>query len=246
MATDNPKRHSRAYVEEEILLRSDEAQHVAKRAGPQAIVSLQKLAVVLGYLTKDKHIREVEEVIDQAIEKAAQEIAAEIARVQKLINDNGITVALQFNHPVAFTVALTTPAAVAYYGLIRQLDELMVRVHQLWFGRVWDSHQRREAGIQWQRRLVRLANRINHTEQRAWIAFLNKGKSDEPHNASAADMPPEPTAECAPVAPLDTAGASDAPSEPTPVPTAAAGNIEIADPTPSTRHAARRTKSVSL
>ena len=246
MATDNPKRHSRAYVEEEILLRSDEAQHVAKRAGPQAIVSLQKLAVVLGYLTKDKHIREVEGMIDQAIEKAAQEIAAEIARVQKLINDNGITVALQFNHPAAFTVALTTPAAVAYYGLIRQLDELMVRVHQLWFGRVWDSHQRREAGIQWQRRLVRLANRINHTEQRAWIAFLNKGKSDEPQNDSVTDTPAEPMAECVPVAPPDTVSASDALNEPTAIPAPAASDIGIADPTPSTRQAARPTKSVSL
>jgi hypothetical protein len=52
MATETPQPPSRAYVEEKIFLRSDEAQHVAKRAGPQAIVSLQKIAVVLGYIKK--------------------------------------------------------------------------------------------------------------------------------------------------------------------------------------------------
>lgn len=208
MAAENSKPHSRAFVEEEILLRSDEAQHVAQHSGRQLVLSLQKLAVVLGYLSKDNQVREVEAMIDKAIDKAAAEIAAEMARVQKLIDDNAVTVTPRFNRPVTITVALTTPSAVAYYGLIRQLDELMFRVHQLWFGRVWHNQQRRQAGIYWQRRLMALATHINHTEQRAWKAFNKRSRSDEPDNELDVDTssPPAPDHAFA----LPTSGYTDA------------------------------------
>lgn len=215
MATETPKPHSRAFVEEEIFLRSDEAQHVAQHSGRQAVISLQKIAVVLGYLTKDKQVREVEAMIDKAIDKAAAEIAAEMARVQKLIADNGVTVTPRFNHPVTITVALTTPSAVAYYGLIRQLDELMFRVHQLWFGRVWYNQQRRAAGIQWQRKLMALATHINQTEQRAWKAFQKKGRSDRPGNEPTDDTLPE-SASDGTSAPPETARADAEMREPEP------------------------------
>lgn len=245
MATESPHPHSRAYVEEQILLRSDEAQHVAKRAGPQAIVSLQKIAVVLGYITKEKQIAEVEELIDKAIDRTATTIAAEMARVQKLIADNGITVSPQFNHPVTITVALTTPAAVAYYGLIRQLDELMFLIHQLWFGRVWDNRQRRMAGIEWQRKLVALATNINQTEQRAWKAFEKKGRSDEPQKTVVGDLPSENAPDPAPAAAPETASAGAVPSEPTTLPALATADTESADPTIAPGKPARRNKSVA-
>ncbi len=221
MATETPQPHSRAYVEEEIFLRSDEAQHVAKHAGRQAVVSLQKIAVVLGYLTKDKRIREVEALIDAAIDKTAAEIAAEMARVRKLIADNGISVTPQFNHPVTITVALTTPAAVAYYGLIRQLDELMFLAHQLWFGRAWHNQQRRAAGIQWQRRLVALATHINQTEQRAWKAFQKKkGRPEELREEPAANTLQEQAPERASAAVFETSGADTRMTEPESTPSA--------------------------
>ena len=245
MATETPQPHSRAYVEEAIFLRSDEAQHVAKRSGPQTIVSLQKIAVVLGYITKDKQIREVEGLIDKAIDKAAAEIAAEMARVRKLIADNGVTVTPQFNHPVSIKVALTTPAAVAYYGLIRQLDELMFLVHQLWFGRVWHNQQRRAAGIQWQRRLMALATNINNTEQRAWKAFQKKAKSEEPEKEPVTNTPLEQAPEGAAAAVLETASASEVPSEATLLPAAAAADIDLADSTMATGKPTRRRKTIA-
>lgn len=220
MGTESPKPHSRAFVEEEIFLRSDEAQHVAKHSGHQVILSLQKLAVVLGYLAKDKHVREVEKMVDHAIDKAATEIAAEMARVQKLIADNGINVTPRFNHPVTITAALTTPAAVAYYGLIRQLDELMFRVHQLWFGRVWHNQQRREAGIQWQRKLMALATHINHTEQRAWKALQKKGRPEELMKEPAANTLQEQAPERATAAVFETASADTGVTEPESTPSA--------------------------
>ena len=222
MATETPKPHSRAFVEEEIFLRSDEAQHVAQHSGRQVVISLQKIAVVLGYLTKDKQVREVEAMIDKTIDKAAAEIAAELSRVKKLIADNGINVTPRFNHPVTITVALTTPSAVAYYGLIRQLDELMFGVHQLWFGRVWHNQQRRAAGIQWQRKLMALATHINQTEQRAWKAFQKKRRPDEPEN----DTPPQPAPDLG-SGPLETGRADTEMSQPE---SPAGGSSELAAP----------------
>lgn len=215
MATEDSKPHSRAFVEEEILLRSDEAQHVARHSGRQVVISLQKLGMVLGYLSKDNQVREVERMVDKAIDQAAAEIAAEIARAQKLIDDNAVTVTPRFNRPVTITVALTTPSAVAYYGLIRQLDELMFRIHQLWFGRVWHNQQRREAGIHWQRKLAALATQINQTEQRAWKAFQNRRRPADLENGLALDMPPRAAAPHA-AGPSDTARVDTATREPQP------------------------------
>ncbi len=176
MTATQPKQRSYAYFESQITLHSDEAQHVTERMGQIVDDSLRNMRYGLRYATGEKNMDKIVEMVETAFTQVTTDLNEEMARVQKMIDDNGVVIPSVYKHPVTLTVRHSTPMSAHYFGIIQQLDKLISEFEKLWLSGVWKDGQRDAAGREWQRRVARLGSDINNREQRAWMSAARREK----------------------------------------------------------------------
>jgi hypothetical protein len=171
-----PKQRSYAYFESQITLHSDEAQHVAERMGQMVDDSFRNMRYGLRFATSEKTMDKLVEMIESSFTAITTDICAEMARVQKQIEDNGVVINPVHGHPATITVRNSTPMTARYFGIIQQFDQLIAGFEKLYLSGVWNDGQRYTAGRDWQRRVARVGSDINLKEQRAWAASARQDK----------------------------------------------------------------------
>ena len=177
---------SRPIFKQTLKTNSLQAQRVVERSFKPVSDSLFSIDVILRIIGDQDEIDQVENIIQEHIEKVSTDLNIGTEQLQKLIEDNGIEGEPEYSNPNRYDIEITSPQVAQFAHLIRQLDYLMLLVDTLWLSNILTSKQRKDAAYQWQQRLIKLAGRIIGIEKRARISAHSKGKNAEVEAAAPA------------------------------------------------------------
>ena len=175
---DNAKSHP--YFTQKVKLHSFHAQQAFDRGFDVCAGAVFSLSIVLRIVGTDEQAREVEAIVDERLNTMFEDMRAEVARIDKLAEANGIEFSrIDYSRPKEVEARITSPRAVRYAGLIREFDGLVAKLDTLWLsGVIHDSDYARSI-YDWKRRLLRLAGGIRSLAGRAMNAARRKeGQAD--------------------------------------------------------------------
>ncbi len=191
--------YSRAIIRRAVDLKSLQAQRVMHRSFDKLKQSLFSLSVILRIISDDEsEIEKIDAYIDEQFASTEQDLALEQARLQKVLEDNGVEEAAQYSRPEHYEIEIDSPRANVFLRMVTQLDTLMSLIDTAWLCGEFNDTQKKNATFLWQQRLIKLAGRIIALERRARIAASRKGKdaevqeqapAEEWQNARAAPLP---------------------------------------------------------
>lgn len=172
---DPANRKSVPYFIQKVRLQSFHAQQVFERGFETCANAIFSLSVVLRIVGTEDQAREVEGIIDGRLNKAFEDIRAEIARLEKIAENNGIEfVGIEYSSPKDIEAKITSPRAVRYVGLVREFDTLVSKLDTLWLSGVIPDSNYSASIYEWKRRLLRLAGAVRTIANRAMIAARKK------------------------------------------------------------------------
>jgi hypothetical protein len=171
--------YSRPVFKQTLTVNSLEAQRVTARIFERVQRALLSLDVILRIMGQQEAIDPLEALIGEQMTALDRDFEQEAARLKALMDEHGIQAMPTYTHPVQYDIAISSPRAAQFTGLIRKLDKLMAQMDTLWLNSVLTSPQRLEANYQWQQQLFTLAGRILNMEYRARKAVYAPGNSAE-------------------------------------------------------------------
>jgi hypothetical protein len=157
--------------------------------------ALFSIGVKLQIICDRDEMDAVEEIMNDHFRKAIEDMRDELARLNKLLADNGVSAALDYSNALAYKIPIKSPQASMFIGLVLQLDQIVTAIDALWLNAVINSRQRSDGTYQWQQRLVRLAGKIIGTEKRARLAAYKKMGDATAAAAAAAELKAHEAAE---------------------------------------------------
>lgn len=170
-------RVSQAVVSTRLHLRSRHAQQVFTRGYNTAARAFYTLSVMLRIYVSNPEAEQVGALADQMLTEVREELDNEIARMKQVVETEGMDpTAITYTKPVEYEVEINTPKAGQYLALIRRMDEFISLMDLLWLSGVYTDTQYNAGSYQWQRRLIKFANRLRNLAQRAMaLARDNRG-----------------------------------------------------------------------
>jgi hypothetical protein len=175
MAQAKPN-YSKPIFEQSFTINSLQAQRVVDRVFRRTVSALYGIDVILRIIGDENEIDEVEQIISQLIEDCAKAVDNEQARLDKLMESNGID-------EVPDNAKISSPQVGQFVGLVRKLDALMISMDTLWLSSVLSNKHRVDGNYAWQQRIIKLARRIIDIEIRARKSAQAKGKEAEVEQA---------------------------------------------------------------
>lgn len=172
-------RLSRPVFRQRLTINSLQAQRVMDRSFARVSNALFSLDVILRIIGDQKEVDQVEEVVQNHIDRVSEDMAQAKSQLNKVMSDNGIEVVPGYSAPNEYPIEITSPQVAQFAKLVRELDGLMSQVDTLWLNSILTSQQRADATYEWQQRLIKLAGRIIGMEKRARISAHSKGKEQE-------------------------------------------------------------------
>ena len=170
---------SRPVFKQVLKVNSLQAQRVVERSFQPVSDSLFSIDVVLRFIGERNEIDQVENIIQEYMEKVSVDLDTATNQLQKLIEDNGIEGSPEYTSPSQYDIEIKSPQVAQFAHLVRKLDSLMLLIDTLWLNSILTSKQRKDAIYQWQQRLIKLAGRIIGIEKRARISAYSKDKKNE-------------------------------------------------------------------
>jgi hypothetical protein len=149
-----------------ITLNTDFGQRVYKRAWDRLKADLYVLTVRTRSSGMDEAARAIETVISEAFESARKDLEAELARIETLMDSVKLTELPAYKGAQTLQAEYSTPRAKEFLGLIVQMDQLLMRYDALWLTGHIETHPRVQRSQNWQRRLIKIANRLRELGNR--------------------------------------------------------------------------------
>ncbi len=113
--------------------------------------------VAMGYV---EAATAAEKLLSEQIEKIRADLSKEIERSDYLMEQCGITDLPSYDGAKTIAAEYTSPFANQYLTLIEMMDQSLLRLDALWLTGQVETAQRTNRSYEWQRRLIKLANRI--------------------------------------------------------------------------------------
>ena len=135
MAQAKPN-YSKPIFEQSFTINSLQAQRVVDRVFRRTVSALYGIDVILRIIGDENEIDEVEQIISQLIEDCAMAVDNEQARLDKLMESNGIDEVPDYTDPITFNAKISSPQVGQFVGLVRKLDALMISMDTLWLSSV--------------------------------------------------------------------------------------------------------------
>ncbi|WP_458794199.1 hypothetical protein [Pasteurella multocida] len=142
--------YSKPIFEQLFTINSLQAQHVVDRVFRQTVSALYGIDVILRIISDENEIDDVEQIISQLIEDCAKTVDSKQARLDKLMESNGIDEVPDYNDPITFNAKISSSQVGQFVGLVRKLDALMIlNGHS-----VLSNKQRVDGNYAWQQRMT--------------------------------------------------------------------------------------------
>ncbi|QJY41094.1 hypothetical protein HND97_11555 [Vibrio cholerae] len=159
--------YSKPIFEQSFTINSLQAQRVVDRVFRRTVSALYGIDVILRIIGDENEIYEVLLIISQLIVDCAKAVDSEQARLDKLMESNGIDEVPDYTDPITYNAKLSSPQVGQFVGLVRKLDALMISMDTLWLSSVLSNKQRVDGNYAWQQRIIILARQIIDIEIRA-------------------------------------------------------------------------------
>ncbi|KLR59012.1 AcaB family transcriptional regulator [Diaphorobacter sp. J5-51] len=152
---------SMPFLEQTATLKSFHAQQVYRRTYTIGEEALFTLSVILRALASEEECIKVDEVVNQKIAELQKAIFDEQARLEKLADTYGIQASgIPYSAPLDVTVKVTSPRAVAWMSIIRDLDRLVELFDVLWLSHVIKDGEHAKGIFTTKRKVWRMANEL--------------------------------------------------------------------------------------
>lgn len=172
-------KYSNPVLDQPLTLQTEYAQRVFDRSFARTARSLHAIDVILRIIGEDEEVDEVEKVIDDMIVNWKTDIEAEKARLTEIGRAGGVERGVAYTSPMDTSVQVSSPQVSRLLDVMRLYDALVAVIDGLWIHGLLENKNRRQLIFDWQRRTLRLGNRIVDLEQRAHRAAKAKGKEEE-------------------------------------------------------------------
>jgi len=175
MPNNTPKRRtiSQPYITREITLHSDHAQRAFRRVYKSVSDSFYLMGIVFRIIGSKEEVEGVESLVTELLNDTKNDLQNEMARLNKLCDDNGIDVNLNFTETATMSARITSPRGAEFLAMIEEADRVIIAMSTLWLSAIFDDRQYSAMSYMWQRRLVKLAGRIRNITATA----IRKAKS---------------------------------------------------------------------
>ncbi len=139
MAISITRPRSRAFMERQVTFQCHDAQMILRGFGKLAF-SMYQLGISLRFFLPDERVDSLSDTVyEELIQPLADEIAAELKRVEVLCKENKIKPLEKYSHPVNRTIRIFYPQVNKIVDLTQSLDTLVCRLNDLWFaGKIKD------------------------------------------------------------------------------------------------------------
>lgn len=171
--------YNRGFVTQALKLGSHPAQTIFEKTFKETNMALFSLGVVLRSIATDEQAAATQKVVDGFLKAAADEIAAEKARLDKLLEENGIQEKVEFTAPKEVTAEISSPRSSRYLMLIRDIDKLVSKMTALWLCGVLADAQYNKGNHQWISRMRNLSVQLRNVDRRA---KSSAGRKQRPAN----------------------------------------------------------------
>lgn len=170
---------SEYYMEMTVKLQSAQAKRIFRRTFDH--IQTQMTAATL--LTRKFGLRELSDEnvnkITESIKQLSSEMNRDLEQANHLFNDIGLKNSAVTDDSVDLNIKITCPEGMAFMNLIRQLDNLTMKLKTLWMaGEIPLSHSE-DRSHAWQVRIFKTADAIRALGQQAYIAADKKKDSDQ-------------------------------------------------------------------
>jgi hypothetical protein len=197
----NAKRqHSVPYLEQEVRLHSEHAQHAFRRMFSRVSRALYAIDVIMHLIGNDQTAAEAAESVSTLIDRCANDLREEIERYRKICIDNGAPERAKFTNPLITAVRISSPHDSRYLALLAALDELISVTEVLRIAAVFNVKQK-EALLNFQytarQRVMNIGSRIVGLANAAWKTVDKAGKKQEATEAGAVEPVEEGAARAA-------------------------------------------------
>lgn len=159
--------YNRGFVAQTLKLGSHPAQTIFEKTFKETNMALFSLGVVLRSIATDEQAAATQKVVDGFLKSAADEIAAEKARLDQLLEENGIQEKVEFTAPKEVTAEISSPRSSRYLMLIRDIDKLVSKMTALWLCGVLADAQYNKGNHQWISRMRSLSVQLRNVDRRA-------------------------------------------------------------------------------
>jgi hypothetical protein len=169
---------SEFYMEMTVKLQSAQAKRLFRRTFDH--IQTQMTAATL--LTRKFGLRELSDEnvkkITESIKHLSTEMNRDMEQADHILDSIGIKNAAVTDNSVYLLIKITCPEGMAFMNLIRQLDNLTMKLKTLWMaGEVPLAHSE-DRSHAWQVRIFKIADAIRALGQQAYIASDKKKDSD--------------------------------------------------------------------
>lgn len=248
----NAKRqHSVPYLEQEVRLNSEHAQHAFRRTFPRVSRALYAIDVIMHLIGNEKMAAKAAESVNTLIDRCANDLVDDLARYEKVCKDNGVPDRVRFTNPLVTPVRISSPFDSRYLGLLQKLDDFVAATEVLRITAVFDARQKEallNAQYMARQRVMNIGSRIIGHANAAWETAAKAGKKQEAAEAGAIqpaeeEMSNDPSENAlapeASPAELDPITAGPEQAEPLPAP------AEAEQPEPKPARATKRRKAAA-
>ena len=149
-----------------VKLNTDFAQRVYKRTWDRLKADLYVLTVRTRSSGLDEAAKAIEGVISEAFEHARRDIEGDLARSEAIMDEVKLTDLPTYKGAQTVEVEYSTPRAKEFLNLLLQMDQLLTRYDALWLTGQIETQQRMQRSQNWQRRLIKIANRLRELGNR--------------------------------------------------------------------------------
>lgn len=147
-------------------LHTDHAQRVYRRAFDRLKGDLYVCTVRTVSNRMDTAAQAIETLITTEFSSVRKDLDSELERVEVMFDALKVSEMAQFERAEVFDAQYSTPRAKEYLDLLRKMDQLLMRYDTLWLLGEISTKQRVDRSHNWQRRLIKVANRLRELGNR--------------------------------------------------------------------------------
>ena len=187
---NSPK--SMPFLQHSVTLNSFHAQQVFKRAFGIGEEALFTLSVILRAIADESECVKVDQQVNEKNDDLRKSMLEEQARLEALADTYGIqATGLTYSAPQEVSVKVTSPRAVAWMGLIRDLDRMIELFDVLWLSHVIKDGEHSKGIFNAKRKMWRFANEVRTLAIRSMGSAQRRGADDVADPRSGTTLDPD-------------------------------------------------------
>jgi hypothetical protein len=149
-----------------ITLNTEYAQRVFFRCWDRLKADLYVLTVRTRTFDQNEAAGALEAVISESFDKARTDLAADLERTEVLRDHAQVRDIPEYDDRLETVATFSTPRARQFLALVQQMDQLLVLYDALWLAGFAETQERIQRSQNWQRRLVKMTNRLRELANR--------------------------------------------------------------------------------